>query len=116
GWLLGRGGGAGALVAAVAEHAGTVRGAVASPAFGDAGQVERGCVVAGARGRGAGGGGGAGPGCGGPGVGPGHVFLAGEQTVVALAFTDRGDEPVHEHPFPLRALVLLLDLGAGDPP
>jgi hypothetical protein len=44
-----------------------------------------------------------------------HVFLAAEQPVVAVAFPDRGDEPVHEHTLALRAPVLLLDLRTGHP-
>src|SRR5262249_7781355 len=47
---------------------------------------------------------------------PDTCFLPENTPVVAVAFTDRGDEPVHEHTLALCALVLLVDLGAGHPP
>jgi hypothetical protein len=47
---------------------------------------------------------------------PGHVFLAGEQPVVALAFADRGDEPVDQDSVAAGLFETLVDLGSGDPP
>jgi hypothetical protein len=92
-----RGERSGALVAAVADHAGATGRVVPGPAFGDTGDEERGGVVAGS---------GywvthVGDPAGEAGddlhVLPGDVFLTKEQAVVAVAFTDRGDESVDQH-------------------
>src|SRR5947199_4189835 len=48
GWSLGGGDRAGALVAAVTDHARAARGVVGGPPLGDAGDEERGRVMAGA--------------------------------------------------------------------
>jgi hypothetical protein len=44
------------------------------------------------------------------------VFLAGEQPVIALAFTDRGDKSVDQHARALGRSELLVVLRAGHPP
>jgi hypothetical protein len=100
----------GTLVTAVADHAGAVGGVVVGPAFGDAGDEECGGVVAGSGYRVTHIGDAAVE------VGDdlhvlaGHVFLAGEQAVVVVAFADQSDEPVDQHTRTLGAVVLLVDL------
>src|SRR5947207_6952150 len=47
---------------------------------------------------------------------PDRCFLPENTPVVAVAFADRSEEPVHEHTVALGAVMLLVDLGAGHPP
>jgi hypothetical protein len=46
---------------------------------------------------------------------PGHVFLAGEQPVMLLSFSDRGDEPVDQHAIAAGSFEVFVDLGAVHP-
>jgi hypothetical protein len=116
GWFLVRGGRAGALVAAVADHAGAAGRVVTGPAFGDTGDEERGGVVAGSGYRVTH--------VGDPAVEvgddlhvlPGHVFSCRRTGRGSPRVHRLGRRPVDQHTRTLGPVVPLVDLGAVHPP